>query len=170
MMLRVNWTARRVEIGWSAFASFVPTICTYSAADSRRARTDGLHFELHRGDARAQSRRGVRRRVQSAQDRELIRARQVRERGDDDDEAEAIGERDVERFGAGVFRGVTRCRPPTAAGSSRPSGGAACSSATPWTTFSWTIGNSLFCSSGRQRETSSNSTDSASQIVAGVCR
>ena len=38
----------------------------------------------------------------------------------------------------------------------------------PCTRRSWTMGNSLFCSSGRQRLISSRNTASASQIVAGV--
>lgn len=41
-------------------------------------------------------------------------------------------------------------------------------SGSPWRTRSWTRGKSLFCTSGRQRETSSTRTDSASQTVAGV--
>ena len=43
-------------------------------------------------------------------------------------------------------------------------------SGSPWTTFSRTSGNSLFCTSGRRRETSSTRTDSASHTVAGVRR
>ena len=40
----------------------------------------------------------------------------------------------------------------------------------PCSTRSWTSGKSLFCTSGRQRDTSSTRTDSASHTVAGVCR
>ena len=73
---------------------------------------------------------------------------------------------------APAYSGVPLAPLPSAAGGGfiAPQRWRSFSSAIPWTILSWTIGNSLFCSSGRQREISSNSTDSASQIVAGVCR
>ena len=107
--------------------------------------------------------------VRGGDDAEPLSSVELVPAGHADDERETVGERRVEGLRAQVGRaageqvvvvrrGWVHRRPPVL--QSRQ--------ATPATRRSCTIGKSLFCRSGRQRESSSSSTNSASQIAPGV--